>query len=124
MPSRLAVAALAALAPLTLAACEKQNPYVTLYSEGVVVKAQATRYCRGDDCRTTNDVPEITLRKGNRIGIDVPRSLAEQGWQLEGEREFTTEHYRVVSLREAGVIRILRDPRHGVGEWRFSIKAG
>ena len=124
MPSRLSVAALAALAPLALAACEKQNPYVSVYAEGVVVKAQATRYCRDEDCRTTDEIPEITLRSGNTIGIDVPRSLAEQGWALEGEEEFTHDHYRVVGLQRAGVIRIVRDPRHGEGVWQFRIKAG
>lgn len=124
MPSRLSVAALAVLAPLALAACEKQNPYVSVYAEGVVVKAKATRYCRGEDCRTTGDIPEITLRNGNSIGIDVPRSLADQGWALEGEQEYGHDHYRVVRLREAGVIRIVRDPKHGEGVWQFRIKAG
>lgn len=127
MPSRIAVAALAALAPLTLAACEKQNPIITLTASGVVVKAKAVRYCRGDDCRTTADTPTLRMRVGDQVGIDVPRSVAEDGWRVtvpDGRQTAVYhDHYRLLGLpvsEEPLTIRILRNGDEA-GEWRFTL---
>lgn len=127
MPSRLAVAALAALAPLTLAACEKQNPIITITASGVVVKAKAVRYCRGEDCRVTTENPTLRMRVGDPIGIDVPRSIAEDGWKVVlPDRRSTAvyhDHYRLLGLPvsdEPMTIAIVRDGAEA-GEWRFTL---
>ncbi|HEV3002464.1 MAG TPA: DUF2771 family protein [Solirubrobacteraceae bacterium] len=131
MPSRLAVAALATLAPLALAACDKQNPYITMTAGGVVVKARAVRYCRGDDCRVTTDRPTLKIKSGDTLGIDVPRSVAEDGWKLkvnDNEGEVTHDHYRAEAI---GNVRPGGDPievtilREGddFGEWQFTLVA-
>lgn len=139
MPSRLPVALLASVAALGLAtACEKKSPIVTMTAHGVVVKAHAVEYCRGDDCRTTDDGATLKIHPGDTLGIDVPRSLAEEGWSAtlsnrSGQsQEFFGlgyDHYRsqqIGSLNpgEPLFITILRDEKHGRGVWRFTIVAG
>jgi hypothetical protein len=130
MPSRLSVAALAALAPLSLAACEKQNPFITMTAGGIVVKARATRYCRGDDCRVTTDNPRLKIRSGDTLGVDVPRSVAHDGWRLQiGDNDaipLNKDHYRALPLgqfdstAEPVVVRVLRDGPDA-GEWQFTL---
>lgn len=126
MPSRLSVAALALLAPLGLAACEKQNPYVTVTAGGVVVKARAVRYCRGTDCRVSTDNPTLEIKSGDTLGIDVPRSVAEDGWRLGQEGEVLHDHYhaeQIGNIRPGGEpipISIFRDGPE-FGEWRFTL---
>ena len=128
MPSRHSVVAVASVAALALVTgCEKQNPYVTLTAGGVVVKAQALEYCRGDDCRVTDHVPTLKVKPGDTLGIDVPRSLAEQGWStnLRGAEEVRHDHYWSVTLQGAlsGELVITRNPDHGKGVWRFKLVA-
>jgi hypothetical protein len=126
MPSRHSAVALAALAALGLATgCEKQNPYVTVTAGGVVVKARAVRYCRGDDCRVTNDTPTLTVRNGDVLGVDVPRSVADDGWRVSQQGEVSHEHYITLPIegRQPGVPLQLSLFRAGpdFGEWRFTL---
>ncbi|HEX8001998.1 MAG TPA: DUF2771 family protein [Mycobacteriales bacterium] len=128
MPSRLPAVALAAVATMGLAsACEKQSPYVTLTAGGTVVKARAARYCRGDECSASTDQPTLEIRSGDTLGIDVPRSLAEQGWRLGRGGEISHDHYHAEQLPqlqpggEPITLSIFRDERHGFGEWRFTL---
>ena len=128
MPRRNAALSLVALATLGLATgCEKKSPIVTITADGVVVKAHATKYCRGDECDTSTDVPVIEAKLGGWIGIDVPRSVAEQGWRL-GDEPFVNDHYRKVDVQgqfqpgQVVGLRIERDPKHGEGTWEFRVR--
>jgi len=88
MPSRTAVLALAALAALGLTTgCEKPSPYVTLTAHGVTVKARAQRYCRSGKCSTGSDVPVLFVQPGDILGIDVPRSVAHDGWRIGAHKD-------------------------------------
>lgn len=130
MPSRLSAAALAVLATSGLAACEKQNPYITLTASGKVVKARAVRYCRGDDCRVTSDNPTLRMEPGSPVGIDVPRSVAEDGWQVvlrqsRQQSDVFHDHYRSLGIpvsEEPLELSIVRDGDED-GEWRFTLVA-
>ncbi len=129
MPSRAAVAALASLAVLGLAGCEKQSPYVTITGGGRTVKARAINYCRGVECDKTFDVPVLRVSPGDSIGIDVPRSLAEQGWAVPElqDQGFRKDHYRVFTLPEnirSGdvTLSVVRDGREGAGKWQFTLR--
>lgn len=132
MPSRHPVALLASVAVLGLGAtaCEKQNPIVTVTAGGVVVKARAVEYCRPgeSECRKTGDEPTLTLKPGDTLGIDVPRSLAEQGWTLgpQGpQTEVWHDHYRALTIdadENAQILEIHRDTKHGRGVWRFKLR--
>ena len=130
MPSRNAAAALVAVAALGLATgCERQSPYITVTAHGVVVKARATKYCRDDGtCNESTEVPVLFVQNGDVLGIDVPRSVAEQGWRIGDQGEFSHDHYRGIEIgqqfqRGAEIpLQIVRDERHGAAEWRFAIK--
>jgi hypothetical protein len=130
MPSRHAAVALAAVAALGLSTgCEKQSPIVTITANGVTVKARAARYCRGSACDETNSTAVIRVRGGDLLGVDVPRSLAEQGWQIPelGDQAFTHDHYRKVALPDGLAARdvtltVVRDTKAGEGLWRFTLR--
>jgi hypothetical protein len=130
MPSRHAAVALAAVAALGLSTgCEKQSPYVTLTANGVTVKARATKYCRGTACDETTGAPVIKVSGGDALGIDVPRSLADQGWQIPelNDQAFIHDHYRKVPLPQGLEARdvtltIRRDPKAGEGIWQFTLR--
>jgi hypothetical protein len=128
MPTRTAALALAAVALLGSTGCEKQSPYVTLTAHGVTVKARATNYCRDGKCNRSADKPVLTVRPGDTLGIDVPRSVADQGWRFAGEETFTHDHYRSLDITAANLqggrtlgLQIERDPKFGAGEWQFTI---
>lgn len=131
MPSRTTTAALAALAALGLATgCEKQSPYVTLTAHGVSVKARATKYCRDGRCTQTTHAPVLTIAPGDTLGIDVPRSVADQGWRIGDQGDFSHEHYRSIGPQITGQfqrgatlpVQIVRDEKYGIGEWLFTVK--
>lgn len=130
MPRRNAALSLVALAALGLATgCEKQSPWVTITAHGVVVKARAIRYCRDDGrCNESKRVPALTIQPGDTLGIDVPRSVAEQGWRIGGQGEFSHDHYRSIQIGNQlqpgaeQTLQIERDARHGEGIWQFTIR--
>jgi hypothetical protein len=130
MPRRHAALSLVALAVLGGATgCEKQSPFITITAHGVVVKARATKYCRDNGkCNASSDNPHIFITAGDTLGIDVPRSVAEQGWRIGDQGEFSHDHYRSIAITnqlpvgQPQELRIVRNPEHGEGEWRFTVE--
>ena len=132
MPRRNAAVSLVALAALGLATgCEKQSPWVTVTAGGVVVKARATKYCRGTEdpkCNTSAEKPVIKVKDGDLIGIDVPRSVANDGWRVVelGGNTFWDDHYRTIPI--SGLppgdlpLTVERDPAKGEGRWTFTVR--
>ncbi len=121
-----AFAVLAAVGVTT--GCEKQSPYVTLTAHGVTVKARATKYCREADCKTGGEAPTLEVRPGDTLGIDVPRSVADQGWRIGDQGDFSHDHYRSIEITnqfQSGAtlpVTIFRDTRFGAGEWSFTLR--
>ena len=74
---------LAALALLSVTACEKPAPQVTVVTGGRVINVDASRYCH-DQCRDYPDaeLKEIKVRGDSQVSIDVPKRVAERGWTL------------------------------------------
>jgi hypothetical protein len=129
MPSRTAAAALAAVAAVSLTACEKQSPYVSVTAGGRTVKARAIRYCRGSECDSSTDQPILRLKAGDVVGIDVPRSLAEQGWAIPElqDQSFSKDHYRTFTLPENvtpgdHTLSVVRDQSKGEGQWKITLR--
>ena len=130
MPRPNAVLSLVALATLGLGTgCEKQSPWVTVTAGGVVVKARAIKYCRDSGrCNESTHRPVLQIKPGDTLGIDVPRSVAEQGWRLGDQGPFSHDHYRAFPIGnqlEPGAkqtLTIMRDERHGIGVWEFVIQ--
>jgi hypothetical protein len=129
MSSRTVAVALAAVTALGMSAgCEKQSPYVTLTAHGVTVKARAQRYCRGGKCTQGHSAPILFVQPGDTLGIDVPRSVASDGWRIGGQGDYSHDHYRAIQITgqfQSGAtlpVQIFRDEKHGVGEWLFTVK--
>lgn len=120
----LALVAVAALGGAT--GCDKQSPYITLTAHGVSVKARAVKYCRDAKCDEGKDNPSITVRAGDTLGIDVPRSVADQGWRIGTDGPFSHDHYRSIPITQgqnAGDVQldIYRDETFGAGHWQFTV---
>jgi hypothetical protein len=121
-----ALAAVAALGAGT--GCDKQSPYVTFTAHGVTVKARATKYCREGRCNTSKDSPVLYVQEGDTLGIDVPRSVADQGWRIGTQGDFSHDHYRSIAIGsqfQPGAelpVSIVRDEKYGAGEWHFTIR--
>lgn len=87
---RLLATASAAFALLALTGCEKPAPIVTLVSGGESVYTEATTFCFEPDltladegcAERADDVPQLAVRPGERIGVDVDKELTERGWRL------------------------------------------
>ncbi len=132
MPRKNVAFSFVALAALGLATgCEKQSPWVTVTAGGVVVKARATKYCRDNGkCNESTEKPVIYVKPGDTLGIDVPRSVAENGWRIETGQPgpYSYDHYRAIPIGtqfQSGAeldLRIVRDPKHGEGVWNFSVR--
>ena len=129
MPSRHTALGLVALAAIGLTTgCEKQSPYITLTAHGVTVKARAQKYCREGKCAEGKSTAFLTVGAEDILGIDVPRSVAEDGWRLGGSGDFHHDHYLAIPLTgrvqpgQSIPLQIARDETHGIGEWLFTIK--
>ena len=73
---------------LALTACEKPAPIVTVVSGGESTYTEAALWCfEGQEfpecAERAEEVPELSVRGGETIGIDVDEELAESGWFLE-----------------------------------------
>jgi hypothetical protein len=131
MPRRNAVLPLVAVAALGLVTgCEKQSPYVTITANGHVVKTRATEYCRPNGrCNKSTDNPVIYIKQGDTLGIDVPRSVADDGWMIQGLiPNVTHAHYQSVMIPDVGTdlnapVELTRDPKAGVGVWKFTVRS-
>jgi hypothetical protein len=66
-----------------VAGCQQPTPGVTLQSGSRVVREAATLYVRdGRQVPGSRAVKVLTVRPGAVVGIDVDRSLADQGWAV------------------------------------------
>jgi hypothetical protein len=78
------VAGLAAIGSL-LSACDKPAPKVTVLGGGKVVTITPSNYCfDSEHCRTSPlDLPSFTVGSDDKVMIDVPRQVADRGWQVQ-----------------------------------------
>jgi hypothetical protein len=131
---------------LTLSACEKPAPIVTVVSGGKSVYAEATTWCfegqTGDECaERASGRTSLPVRAGETIGVDVDKELAEGGWYLElsapgGDEqqqqpqrsEPQTGHYfsfTAPSLAEGSSlqldVRAVGEGEEPRGEWQFRL---
>ncbi len=143
---RLLAAASATLALAALTACEKPAPLVTVVSGGESVYTEAATYCfdegqtlQAGTCPTrATTVPQLRVRQGERIGIDVDKELVDRGWQLEivdpGDPQRTqasntiTDHYfpfTAPGIAPNGTllltVRTVDADDAPTGEWRFEL---
>lgn len=141
MPARrtaLTAGAVAA-ATLVLAGCAKPTPRITVQSGATVVTTEATRYQRGGTVKTfQRSVPSLPVHEGDRVALDVPASLAHDGWiVLVDATQLTpieTGHFASVTITSLGGVGVseLRVERVGrrtanggfvsSGEWVVQLK--
>jgi hypothetical protein len=111
MPARRTVATSFAclLAVGALSACERESPWVTLYSSGDTVKNRAAVYCFEDqsleagDCREEPGEPvRLPVSRDAQIAVDVDASLLDRGFTaVVGDQRVADvqfEHYMTFSL--------------------------
>ena len=103
--SRLVHLAVGAGLLLTVAACQKPSPGVTVVTNGHSVHVEASNYCGGksfdkeSDCVTHGpQTTRVRVRSGDRVGIDVDSELADSGWVIydpvsKQNSEVFTQHY-------------------------------
>ncbi len=143
MPARpLASVAAGVVLLLGLTGCEKPTPGVTLSSGTNSVHAESTTYCRdGQSAEEQNcvehldRVTQIRVKQGNRVGVDVDRSVAENGWILvlpaaNQRSEVQDEHYfsytpdfgtsPFIDLEVRSLDRVANDART-TGIWKFRL---
>jgi hypothetical protein len=118
--------------------CSRPTPLVSLYSGKTTVSSTAIgRYCVGDSqtqCTThTTAVPTLKVATGSSIGIDVPKSVAEQGWVLTDQsgsplvQKIYKQHYvglSGISLQGPTVLQVVKLSKDGqtpLGAWRFTL---
>lgn len=134
---------------LTLTACEKPAPLVTVVSGGESVYTEASTWCfegqEPPDCaERAEDVTELAVRAGETVGVDVGKQLLDRRWYLElaapegatqeGQQptqpqrsEPQDEHYftfTAPNLPEDGAlltVRALGEGDEPTGEWRFRL---
>lgn len=90
-PRRRRTAVLGALAALlSLTACQKPTPIVTVQSGTTVVKSNAQIWCFGGvpdaECRddeATVKATKLEATPGQLVSIDVSKEVADRGWVLE-----------------------------------------
>lgn len=138
---RLLACASAVGALLALSACEKPAPIVTVVSGGESTYTEAALWCFEDqqwpECaERAEEVPEISVRAGETVGVDVDEELAESGWYIalsepgaagEPQRSEPQQgHYFSFSAPNlpAGsalvlTVRSLGEGDAPTGEWRF-----
>lgn len=140
---RAAAAAVGAVAISSLlTACQKPSPEVTVLGGGKVATISPSKYCFDPgQCRTNSlDLPTFTLGPDDKAMIDVPRTVADHGWQVEalsldniskvlgGSGPISNSHsFRVASNAGGGdpfVVRVdeLSHGKPNGGTWSFVIK--
>ncbi len=92
---------------LTLSACERPTPGVTLVTGTRSVHSEALQFCRGgaaltakkDECPGTQDrVTVLRAEQDGLVGVDVDKKLTKTGWflyDLDAQRSygFQDSHY-------------------------------
>lgn len=85
----------AVLLAAVLTGCEKPSPVVTVFSGKQLVHSEAQCYAFGEStvspaacAKQVREVPELTIRAGETIGIDVAKAVADSGWiaAINGQR--------------------------------------
>jgi hypothetical protein len=97
------------LAVVGLSACERETPWVTIYSSGDAVKSRAAVYCFADqaledeNCREEPSEPvRLPVSRDAQIAVDVDKSLLDRGFtavvaeQRVSDPQF--EHYLTFNL--------------------------
>jgi hypothetical protein len=137
-----AAAAGAAVIMSLLTACQKPTPQVTVLGGGKVVTISPSNYCfDSSHCRTGKlELPTFTLGPDDKVMIDVPKTVADRGWQVEalsladitkvvgGSGPITDSHsFRVASNTDNGdpfVVRVdeLHDGKTDGSAWSFVVQ--
>jgi hypothetical protein len=68
---------------LALSACEKPAPKVTIATGGRVINVDATRYCHDECVDHKTAAKTIRVRSDSFISFDVPKEVAEKGWNIQ-----------------------------------------
>jgi hypothetical protein len=141
--ARFVVAALAVVAAVgLLSACDRPTPKITVLGGGKVVTITPSTYCfDAAHCRSasTPDIPALTVAADAKVMIDVPRSVAHNGWQakalsLDGKTVLgssgtisDSHSYKVPSGVAGGnafIVQVneLRNGKADAGIWSFLVK--
>jgi hypothetical protein len=122
------VAAVGAL--LSLSACEKPAPIVTVVNEGRSVHAEANTWCfagqTGEECAERTNGSTALRWSGGTLGIDVDKELADGGWQFTIVDESQPEQPLFASgVQEEDHYYALRDlpPLRQGSTWRLLVEA-
>ncbi|MGH3264765.1 MAG: DUF2771 family protein [Trebonia sp.] len=109
-----AVLGAAAISSL-LTACQKPTPEVTVLGGGKVVTITPSRYCfDSDHCRADKlDLPAFTVGADDKVMIDVPRQVADRGWQVQA-----------LSLKDIKTVLGSSGPIHDSHSYRVASNAG
>ena len=145
---RLLAAASAAVAVAALTGCERPAPIVTVAAGTQSEWKEADVYCfegqslEDDECAQRSDeIPEITVKPGERVSVDVSKDVVERGWVVDVSPEGgrgdsspvqTDKHYFTFNAPDVRqrpfrvvVYALGEDPSSGVpsGEWSFRLVA-
>jgi hypothetical protein len=117
-----------------LAGCEKPTPLVTMQAGATFVKTDAAQYLRNGTIVTDSSFSAPTLRAtpGERLNIDVPKSVASHGFFVTYENQrisevITAQHYgfTVPNAIGSGELTIFQAPTTGstnaTGSWPFRL---
>lgn len=139
----LAILGLLAFAALGLAACQKQEPKVTVQTGAFSTTISPSTYCFDTShCRRSSsvDLPVVTTgQPDDKVLIDVPRAVAYTGWSVQaltldgrkslgGSGTIHDRHsYRVASSANGGqpFVVAIDQVRHGKPDgsrWSFLVK--
>jgi hypothetical protein len=129
---------------LAVSGCQRPLPEVTVTAGAKSVSAQPTRYCYAgqsaekNNCRGTNQATnEIKVAATSAISIDVPPSVAKNGWYVvinnQRNQEPLHRHYIRVPLDASGlqkgrldfqVFEAGRTQQDFKGAWAFTLVVG
>lgn len=132
---RTAVAVAVPLVLLTVTACEKPAPQVTVAAGGKVVNVDASKYCFETDNCKEHSAAKATLpvRGDDQISINVPAHVAHEGWYIRFngqpirgyEQPRKTLHATLVpgGLNEAVDVEIVQGTEGGEpqGIWKLTL---
>ncbi|MEX2289804.1 MAG: hypothetical protein WD794_05690 [Mycobacteriales bacterium] len=144
---RLLAAASATFALAALTACEKPAPLVTVVSGGESVYAEAVAFCFDEGstldsgtCATRHEgATRLSVRAGDKIGVDVDKELTDRSWQLtlvdpnspdspQTSPTIVDNHYfsfTAPGLAPGGrlmlVVQTLDPAQQPTGEWQFEL---
>jgi hypothetical protein len=117
-----------------LTGCQKPTPLVTMQAGGTFVKTDAAQYLRDGTVITTSSfsAPVLHASPGERLNIDVPKSVADRGFFVTYANQrisevITEQHYgfTVPNAVGSGDLTIFQAPTEGsknaTGSWPFRL---